>query len=245
MPGVSLDLSNMKVSDLKNELKARGLVVGGNKDELRLRLEEALVAAGEVGLDEDVEVDEATEQALLEGKVPSKRVSFTAAAPEMKIFEKDEPEAAATDEGKTPQEKRAERFGMPMTVEAKKVARAARFGIVDPAEKKAARAARFGIVEPAAKAKGKPKIAGADMDTLKARAARFGEISSKKLKKVSLLEKKKERAEKFKTGVVKVPENKVITEKTVTAIAKHAPITMGDSKEAELKRKRAERFAAQ
>jgi len=259
MPGVSLDVSTMKVPDLKKELKARGLTISGNKDELRERLEEALIAAGEVDLDEDkvlgedveVEVDEDTEKALLEGKaepvVAKKRVSISNAAPEIKIMKLDETAAqtsTTTDEGKTAQEKRAERFGMPLTAEAQKVARAARFGIVNPAEKKAARAARFGIAKAGAKvdANVNKKPAAADIDQLKARAARFGEISSKTLKKVTLLEKKKERAQKFKSDAAKVPETKV--EKTVPAIAKHAPITMGDSKEAALKRSRAERFAA-
>jgi len=210
MPGVSIDVASMKAADLKKELKARGLKVTGNKDELQERLMEALEAA------EDV--DDETEASLLEDgtpvkKTPNKRVSISSAAPQVKIFKKDED--ATEDEEKTPQEKRAERFGMPMSAEAKKAARAARFGIVDPAEAKAARAARFGIVGKAEKkaeeeekkaaraakfGTGKKVLTPADIEQLKARAARFGEISSKTLKKASLLEKKKERAERFKTG---------------------------------------------
>merc|ERR1711874_605382 len=164
----------------------RGLKVTGNKDELQERLMEALEAA------EDV--DDETEASLLEGgtpgkKTPNKRVSISSAAPQVKIFKRDEAAPAATDEEKTPQEKRAERFGMPMSTEAKKAARAARFGIVGKAEKKAeeeekkaARAAKFGT--------GKKVLTPADIEQLKARAARFGEVSSKTLKKASLLEKK-------------------------------------------------------
>merc|ERR1711913_44337 len=190
----------------------RGLKVTGNKDELQERLMEALEAA------EDV--DDETEASLLEGgtpgkKTPNKRVSISSAAPQVKIFKRDEAAPAATDEEKTPQEKRAERFGMPMSTEAKKAARAARFGIVDPAEAKAARAARFGIVGKAEKnaeeeekkaaraakfGTGKKVLTPADIEQLKARAARFGEVSSKTLKKASLLEKKKERAERFKAS---------------------------------------------
>jgi len=230
MPGVSLDVSSMKAADLKKELKARGLSVDGKKNELQERLQEALAAAEE-------DVDEETEKSLLEGKgtpkkTPNKRVSISSAAPEVKIFKRDS-DAAATDEEKTPQEKRAERFGIAsLSADAKKAARAARFGIVDPAEKKAARAARFGIVDEAEKkaaraakfGTGPKKVTPEDIEQLKARAARFGEISSKTLKKASLLEKKKERAERFKSG------GAAATEKTEAAttpkVSTHPPITV-------------------
>jgi len=229
MPGVSIDVTSMKAADLKKELKARGLKVTGNKDELQERLMEALEAA------EDV--DDETEASLLEGgstpgkKTPNKRVSISSAAPQVKIFKRDEAAPAATDEEKTPQEKRAERFGMPISSEAKKAARAARFGIVDPAEAKAARAARFGIVSKAEKkaeeeekkaaraakfGTGKKVLTPADIEQLKARAARFGEVSSKTLKKASLLEKKKERAERFKAGGAEITSSSSSTKVPIT-----------------------------
>merc|ERR1711915_908930 len=60
----SADLSKMKVADLKKELKARGLPVVGNKNELVERLQEAILAGGEVltggtgGEEDEEEFDE-------------------------------------------------------------------------------------------------------------------------------------------------------------------------------------------
>jgi len=233
MPGVSLDVSSMKAADLKKELKARGLSVDGKKNELQERLLEALEAA------ED-DVDEETEKSLLEGGSPAKkgtkRVSISSAAPQVKVFKRDGDEAAPSDAEKTPQEKRAERFGITaVSSDAAKAARAARFGIVDPVAKKAERAARFGIVDSGSAEKKAARAARfgttkssepnvtinehkkVDIEQLKARAARFGEISSKTLKKASLLEKKQERAERFKSAKVAAEPAKP---------AKHAAITV-------------------
>merc|ERR1712106_834308 len=81
MSDVSVDLSKMKVADLKKELKARGLSADGKKNELQERLAEALAADGSVlggpaedgdvdeeellGDDEEGDVDATTEQELL------------------------------------------------------------------------------------------------------------------------------------------------------------------------------------
>jgi len=214
MPGVSIDVSKMKMADLKKELTARGLSTDGKKNELQERLEEAL--AGETE-----EVDEATEQALLEGKAtPAKKA----------------PDAAAAQE-KTPQEKRAERFGVPLTGSAQKAARAARFGIVDPEVAKAARAARFGISKASPKGSvGKGQKITADIETLKSRAERFGEVSSKDLKKAAMLEKKKE--------IIAMNKARAAAEAAAAAArvkSAKTPIIIGE--DAAAKMKRAERFA--
>jgi len=213
MPGVSIDVSKMKMADLKKELTARGLSTDGKKNELQERLEEAL--AGETE-----EVDEATEQALLEGKAtPAKKA----------------PDAAAQE--KTPQEKRAERFGVPLTGSAQKAARAARFGIVDPEVAKAARAARFGISKASPKGSvGKGQKITADIETLKSRAERFGEVSSKDLKKAAMLEKKKE--------IIAMNKARAAAEAAAAAArvkSAKVPIIIGE--DAAAKMKRAERFA--
>lgn len=100
--------------------------------------------------------------------------------PAKKVIKVDEGDT----EEKTSYEKRAERFGIPMTDEAKKLARAARFGELTNGS-----------------AKGSAKLstvtAPVDVDKLKARAERFGEVTSKSLTKVDELEKKKQRMERF------------------------------------------------
>ncbi|CAL4156039.1 unnamed protein product [Meganyctiphanes norvegica] len=252
MEAAPVDLSKMKVADLKKELKARGLSVDGKKNELQERLAEALAADGsalgapaEDGADdEEEEIDAATEEALLAQATPkagAKRPApkVDAISPGKKVIKLGQAaapkteETPKTDEEKTAQEKRAERFGLGPTDQTKKDARAARFGIVESATKTNNKRA--------------PKLdmttGSTDIEKLRARAERFGEVSSKTLKKVAVLEKKKERAERFKNGEEVVPETNgkdhVAAEK-----GEKVAITLGDSKEAEIKKKRAERFAA-
>jgi len=243
MEAAAVDLSKMKVADLKKELKQRGLSAEGKKNELVDRLQEALAADGSfVGAhDEDDEIDEQTEQALLQGQTTAgqKRpsgVPLDVISPDKKTVKLGKPApvvSAKPDSEKTAQEKRAERFGMPVNDSALKDARAARFGIVSSASKTGNKKA--------------PKLdmttGGTDIEKMKARAARFGEISSKTLKKVETLEKKKERAERFKNGTEVVPTSNGTAAAPVSNGTKTV-ITMGDSKDAELKKKRAERFAA-
>merc|ERR1739842_104868 len=109
-------------------------------------------------------------------------------SPDKKVCKVSKPaaeEAPVSDkpeEEKTAQEKRAERFGLPVSDQSKKSARAERFGIIEKPEK-------------AGKTNNKraPKLdmttGSTDIEKLKARAERFGEVSSKTLKKVSELKK--------------------------------------------------------
>ena len=93
-------------------------------------------------------------------------------------------------------------------VEAKIKARAERFGGMQSDEaKKAARAAKFGT---GAASNGSTKLGGApsaDLDTLKKRAERFGTSTSTSLKKIEVNEAIKRRQERF--GVVDKNEPKV------------------------------------
>ena len=96
-------------------------------------------------------------------------------------------------------------------VEAKIKARAERFGGFQSDEaKKLARAAKFGTVTAGAANNGSTKIGGApsaDADTLKKRAERFGTNTSTSLKKMEVDEAIKRRQERF--GVVDKNEPKV------------------------------------
>merc|ERR1712062_260794 len=214
MPVAASDLSKMKLADLKKELQARGLPVGGKKNELQERLQEALAAEGR----------EVQQGATLTGKRRTSSVPLDVITPDKKTAKlgqnanpvvSDKP-----DSEKSAQEKRAERFGLPVNDAALKDARAARFGLpVNDAALKDARAARFGIISSAPSSTGTTVDKKAALEKLKERSARFGEVSSKTLQKIETLEKKKERAERFKNGT-------------------------DNSKDAEIKKKRAERFAA-
>lgn len=249
MEAAAVDLSKMKVADLKKELKNRGLSVEGKKNELQERLQEALAADGSVlgAPDDEEEIDEQTEDALLQGKSPAaakKRASavpIDVISPDKKVVKLGQAAAPVVsdkpDSEKTAQEKRAERFGLPVADSALKDARAARFGIVASAPKAAGGNKKA------------PKLdmttGSTDIEKLKSRAARFGETSSKTLKKVETLEKKKERAERFKNGTEIVPATNGDSSAPVSSSSStKTQITMGDSKEAEIKKKRAERFAA-
>ena len=103
----------------------------------------------------------------------------------------------------------------PEEVEAKIKARAERFGGFQSDEaKKLARAAKFGT---GAASNGSTKIGGApsaDLDTLKKRAERFGTNTSTSLKKMEVDEAIKRRQERF--GVVDKNEPKVLRKKSVT-----------------------------
>ncbi|KAG7155452.1 SAP domain-containing ribonucleoprotein-like [Homarus americanus] len=120
----------------------------------------------------------------------------------------------ATD--KSPIEVRAERFGIPMTEEAKKLSRASRFG-----------QATNGATINKKPAKLSMETGGTDVEKLKARAERFGEVTSKSLVKVSELEKLKTSLDSAATA----------------RIARFGDA--GNKDEDALKKKRAERFGAQ
>ncbi|XP_034239740.1 SAP domain-containing ribonucleoprotein isoform X2 [Thrips palmi] len=95
---------------------------------------------------------------------------------------------------------RAVKFGAPVSAEAKKVARAARFGGATSAESKAdskkeARAARFGSSASSVTSAG--NVPEVNVDLLKKRAERFGIQPGSKVEVVEMEEKKKKRLERF------------------------------------------------
>ncbi|XP_050706736.1 uncharacterized protein LOC126992013 isoform X2 [Eriocheir sinensis] len=155
---------------------------------------------------------------------------------------------------------RAERFGIPLTDEARKEARKARFGInssngteasKSEEEKKAARAARFGGAAGGGGGGGGGKISmegeKVEIDQLMKRAARFGEVTSPALLKATEEEKKKQRMERFSAGATATADEGKKTEGVVAAPAddalKKRKDRFGIVDEEEKKKKRAERFA--
>lgn len=185
------DVSKMKLADLKKELKALGLSVDGKKNELQERLQEALADSEEA---EDTEGDSpqkavkrkseggtGSDDTEPEKQANTKYASITA------------PAAEAETKVKTAQE---------LSDEAKIAARVARWGLVEPPAKKQKESdseTKENKKEKVNKRGPRIKMAPEDVDIekLKSRAARFGDACPKDL---SALEKKIERAERFKNG---------------------------------------------
>lgn len=185
------DVSKMKLADLKKELKALGLSVDGKKNELQERLQEALEANEEA---EDTEADSpqkavkrkseggtGSDDTEPEKQASTKYASITA------------PAAETETKVKTAQE---------LSDEAKIAARVARWGLVEPPAKKQKESdseTKENKKEKVNKRGPRIKMAPEDVDIekLKSRAARFGDACPKDLTE---LEKKLERAERFKNG---------------------------------------------
>jgi len=215
-----MDLSAMKVADLKKELKSRGLSTTGIKSELIDRLQLALAKPDDLN-EEELLADEPEAVALIPPKkVPIKRdvampVEEAAVAqvgkeniddavppPAKKATpvtaEKITADAADITEGDESKSPAAAEVSVDAV---RAAARAARFGIApteNAGEKKVDRAKRFGI--PVTASPGSNKIGSApaaDMETLKKRAERFGLNTSKTMQKAELDEKIKKRQDRF------------------------------------------------
>jgi len=198
------DVSKMKIADLKKELKALGLSVDGKKNELQERLEEALAADDEIEETEENSPQKAAKRKSVEftgsddvvepeEQAPSKYDSITA------------PAADVETKVKTAQE---------LSDEAKIAARVARWGLVEPPAKKKKESdseTKENKKEKVNKRGPKIKMAAEDVDIekLKSRAARFGDACPKDL---TALEKKIERAERFKNGTSEQETNGKVEE---------------------------------
>jgi len=224
MSGV--DINKMKIADLKAELKAKGLPVSGNKQDLVERLQTAMLDDNDDLLDQD---DSMTEEAILQAeeelKVPSKppkinrdthitpstldTVSTGANVVKHVITESPAkgkenapvPVVSPTKAGDADQvedkiKARAERFGGFQSDEAKKAARAAKYGTA---------------VSTAGSNKLDKSVPSADLDTLKKRADRFGTSSSTVMKKAELSDAIKRRQERFGVITKDEPKPKKVT----------------------------------
>jgi len=216
------DYSSWKVADLKAALKSKGLPVSGNKQDLIERLQASLLDEGDDLLDQDDSMtEEAIQKAEEELKVTKSPAKGAEASPAKADPVTSEPAVteAATDKenaGDATNTSPVKVVSKPSAeeVEAKIKARADRFGGFQSDEaKKVARAAKFGTAVTAGEdgkaSNGATKIGGApsaDADTLKKRAERFGTNTSTSLKKIEVDEAIKRRQERF--GVVDKNEPK-------------------------------------
>ncbi|XP_045145020.1 SAP domain-containing ribonucleoprotein [Echinops telfairi] len=129
MAAETVELHKLKLAELKQECLARGLETKGIKQDLINRLQAYLEEhAEEEANEEDVLGDETEEEEpkpielpVKEEEPPEKTVDVAAEKKVVKITS----EVPQTER----MQKRAERFNVPVSLESKKAARAARFGI--------------------------------------------------------------------------------------------------------------------
>jgi len=204
------DFASMKIADLKKELKAKGLPMSGNKQELVDRLQQAESSAL---LDDDLdhEDEQISEEAIKAAEEELKK--------QTDLNTSDEPSPAKKLKTSDDKENTIEAVTSPVKadgtpekatspVEVLK-ARAERFGVQSELTKKAARAERFGVASApeGAEEKKSKKIGDAppvDIDILKKRAERFGSTVSPHVKQAEISDAIKKRQERF--GVVTKPE---------------------------------------
>jgi len=204
------DYSSMKIAELKKELKAKGLPLAGNKQELVDRLEAAVGSAlldehdDDLDLDQDDQLsEEAIEEVEKELQTPVDTKEETTTT---------KPEEKEPSENKENKEKDGKPKESPKTMdsEAKINARAERFGGFQSDEaKKAARAARFKDMMEGLKDESSKKIGSAppvNLEQLKKRSERFGAVVSPVVQEVEVSEAIKKRRERF--GIVTKDEPK-------------------------------------
>nr|XP_039320136.1 SAP domain-containing ribonucleoprotein-like [Saimiri boliviensis boliviensis] len=203
MATATVELHKLKLAELKQECLARGLETKGIKQDLIHRLQAYLEEhAEEEANEEDVLGDETEEETkpielpVKEEELPEKTVDVAAEKKVVKITS----EILQTER----MQKRAERFNVPVRLESKKAARAARFGISLVPTK--------GL-----SSDNKPTV---NLDKLKERAQRFGLNVSSISRKSEDDEKLKKRKERF--GIVTSSAGTGTTEDTETKTTKRA-----------------------
>jgi len=221
------DYSKMKIADLKAELKAKGLPVTGNKQDLIERLK----TSKDIDLNDDLldQDDSMTPEALKEAE-KELNVS-TGSAPKINrsaVSVNDSKDDSALDDSVLNNTSIAEgkenepangiatdaESGVKKAVTSPEVsaedrlkARAERFGGFQSDEaKKLARAERFGGMVSTGSSNKIGAAPSADLDALKKRAERFGTASSTAMKSAEMSEAIKRRQERF--GVVSKDEPK-------------------------------------
>ncbi|XP_012661067.1 SAP domain-containing ribonucleoprotein [Otolemur garnettii] len=203
MAAETVELHKLKLAELKQECLARGLETKGIKQDLINRLQAYLEEhAEEEANEEDVLGDETEEEEpkpielpVKEEEPPEKTVDVAAEKKVVKITS----EIPQTER----MQKRAERFNVPVSLESKKAARAARFGISSVPTK--------GLSS---------ETNTVNLDKLKERAQRFGLNVSSISRKSEDDEKLKKRKERF--GIVTSSAGTGTTEDTEAKKRKRA-----------------------
>ncbi|NWZ28480.1 SARNP protein, partial [Asarcornis scutulata] len=172
------ELPPSQLAELKQECLARGLEAKGNKQDLINRLQAYLEEhAEEEANEEDVLGEEIEEEEQKPAEPPVKAEEPPVKSPDVNT-EKKVVKITSEISQMERMQKRAERFNVPVSLESKKAARAARFGLATVSTKG-------------------EKV---NMDKLKERAQRFGLNVSSLSKKSEEDEKLKKRKERF--GIV-------------------------------------------
>ncbi|XP_065715083.1 SAP domain-containing ribonucleoprotein isoform X6 [Patagioenas fasciata] len=171
MAAEAVELHKLKLAELKQECLARGLEAKGNKQDLINRLQAYLEEhAEEEANEEDVLGEEIEEEEQKPAEPPIKAEEPPVKSPDV-ITEKKVVKITSEISQMERMQKRAERFNVPVSLESKKAARAARFGLATVSTK--------GL------SADKPTV---NMDKLKERAQRFGLNVSSLSKKLSIFQ---------------------------------------------------------
>ncbi|XP_044305441.1 SAP domain-containing ribonucleoprotein isoform X2 [Varanus komodoensis] len=163
MAAETVELHKLKLAELKQECLARGLETKGNKQDLINRLQTYLEQhAEEEANEEDVLGEETEEEEPKPIDTPIKEEITTEKSAEVGAEKK-----VVKITSEMPQmermQKRAERFNVPVSLESKKAARAARFGMTTASTK--------GLIA-------ESKTTNEDDEKLKKRKERFGIVTS-------------------------------------------------------------------
>ncbi|XP_054663149.1 SAP domain-containing ribonucleoprotein isoform X4 [Grus americana] len=129
MAAETVELHKLKLAELKQECLARGLEAKGNKQDLINRLQAYLEEhAEEEANEEDVLGEEIEEEEQKPVEPPVKVEEPPVKSPDV-ITEKKVVKITSEISQMERMQKRAERFNVPVSLESKKAARAARFGL--------------------------------------------------------------------------------------------------------------------
>ncbi|XP_074989841.1 SAP domain-containing ribonucleoprotein isoform X11 [Calonectris borealis] len=129
MAAETVELHKLKLAELKQECLARGLEAKGNKQDLINRLQAYLEEhAEEEANEEDVLGEEIEEEEPKPVEPPVKVEEPPVKSPDV-ITEKKVVKITSEISQMERMQKRAERFNVPVSLESKKAARAARFGL--------------------------------------------------------------------------------------------------------------------
>ncbi|XP_078572885.1 SAP domain-containing ribonucleoprotein-like isoform X10 [Branchiostoma floridae x Branchiostoma japonicum] len=249
-------LKKLKVADLKNELRSRGLTVTGNKQELLDRLQQHLETSGEADLlskdtsfvsgegddaddsllagEEEEDEEEEEEQTTTQDNQENTETTNTAKPTVVTSVSSDDTKVPVKPPMSEAErlELRAKKFGGHSSEDAKKAARAARFGTPVSAPTKTGTAAPVKGTTALSPLGDNSAVSteetGPEMEKLKKRAERFGMNVSTVTQQAEEKEKLLKRKQRF--GAVTAG----------AAVAAGTPVS-SDEVEAK-KKKRAERF---